>query len=153
MKYNKLDNDLIWVVPSEDLICLKDFEFDFFRVIDNKKNNYLSGMQNIFNVIDLETPSSNLLLDYCMKLSKEGYITILISNGTKKLIELFLPENLTDKQIKFFSDMKSYLMDDTNCDIVKVTYYDENNYTYENSNNNLTSVYKDVKKRIKKINN
>ena len=109
MDYNLLTDDLLWVIPDDDLLCLKCFDFDFFRVKKNNNNDYLRSIKNIYNILDIQMPYGVDLYEYCANLARIGYVVILLSSEKHDkpvVVESFLPDTISEKQRQFFHNVE-----------------------------------------------
>lgn len=134
-----LKNDLLWVVPQKNLLCLKNFRFDFFRKVNTKGAHHADGFRDIYRTLDISRPSTNNAHDYSVDLAEKGFVVVLLSGKDEKLekplvLGIFRPDELSEKQEKFLDDITPFLNEEYDTSIYQTVICKENEQ-YKKINN------------------
>lgn len=144
--FNKyLLKELLWIIPNEQLeeneIDGKNFVDGEVRCFSKKIGEaHIAFFSKLFDILHIKKPSSWNDVTCSFELAKKGFCVVVNSGRPldgKYFATIFLPKQMTYKQILFFEENMDLFLENYHDDLLEIAVYTDEKIPYNSSYRNL----------------
>ncbi len=137
--------ELLWIIPNNDFegVQIDGQEFIDGKVVSFSKKigeAHLEFFSKLFDKLRIEKPNSWDDITCALKLAEKGFATVVNSGRPidgKYFATIFLPKQMSLKQIEFFEENKSLLLENYHDHLLEIAIYIDVKPPYNSSYRNL----------------